>query len=224
MGSIYLIRNTINGKCYIGQTTLDAIKERIPRHLHGHGSLLVARAIAKYGKDTFTFEILHDGIINEFLNHLEIEAIKEYNSFIPNGYNLTSGGEGITTFESPEGRNLRKNKLTRIKRNTPEFREQRNANLRERRKNDPEYRESENVKSREKRAKNLEHTRKREQAHYTNNSKYRDNRKAQANKYYAQNHDRINARRRHRYANDPEYHQHVRTSNNQRHAKKRAQN
>ena len=94
MGSIYLIRNTVNGKSYIGQTRQDAEKTRIPIHLTGKGNQILKRAIEKYGKDAFTYEILHDGIIPEFLGDLEIEAIAKYNTVVPNGYNLTHGGEG----------------------------------------------------------------------------------------------------------------------------------
>ena len=100
MGSIYLIRNTLNGKCYIGKTTKDAIRIRIRDHIGGYGSLLIARAVEKHGKDAFTFEILHDGIINELLDTYEIEAIKRYNTFNrDNGYNLTHGGDGVMPTE-----------------------------------------------------------------------------------------------------------------------------
>ena len=94
MGSIYKITNTVNGKSYIGKTTRDAVKTRIRDHLRGKGSQPVKDEIEKYGKDAFTYEILRDGIIPEFLGDLEIEAIAKYNTVVPNGYNLTHGGEG----------------------------------------------------------------------------------------------------------------------------------
>ena len=96
MGSIYKITNTRNGKAYIGQTVQDAVKDRIHQHLNGgpRGSQLVKRAIEKYGKNAFTYEILHDGIIPEFLDVLECEAIENFNTLAPNGYNLTTGGGG----------------------------------------------------------------------------------------------------------------------------------
>ena len=96
MGSIYKITNTVNGKSYIGQTVHDAKKTRISKHLSGKGSQLVKQAIEKYGKDAFTYEILHDGIIPEFLDTLEIAAIKAFNTIAPHGYNLTYGGEGCS--------------------------------------------------------------------------------------------------------------------------------
>ena len=96
MGSIYKITNTVNGKSYIGKTTGDAVKTRIRDHLSGKGNEPVRDGIAKYGKEAFTYEILHDGILPEFLNMLEIEAIAKFNTIAPNGYNLTAGGEGGT--------------------------------------------------------------------------------------------------------------------------------
>ena len=94
MGSIYKITNTVNGKAYIGQTIHDAVKGRIDKHLNGkpNGSRLVRRAVKKYGKDAFAYEILHDGIIPEFLDTLEIEAINQFNTIAPHGYNLETGG------------------------------------------------------------------------------------------------------------------------------------
>ena len=96
MGCIYLIRNLKNNKCYIGQTIHDAVKGRINDHLNEtqNGSRLIKRAIKKYGKDAFAYEILHDGIIPEFLDTLEIEAIAKFKTLAPHGYNLRTGGGG----------------------------------------------------------------------------------------------------------------------------------
>ena len=94
MGSIYKITNTVNGKVYIGQTRHDAEKTRIRDHLTGKGSRIIKSAIEKYGKDAFTYQILHDDIIPEFLDTLEIEAIEKFNTVSPNGYNLRAGGGG----------------------------------------------------------------------------------------------------------------------------------
>ena len=96
MGSIYKITNTVNGKSYIGQTRHDAEKTRIRDHLTGNSKAneLVKRAVEKYGRDAFTYEILYDGIIPELLDSYEIEAIKKFNTISPHGYNLTTGGGG----------------------------------------------------------------------------------------------------------------------------------
>ena len=73
MGSIYKITNTVNQKSYIGKTIHDAEKTRIRQHLNGWGNKPIKKDIDEYGEDVFTFEILHDGIIPEFLAALETE-------------------------------------------------------------------------------------------------------------------------------------------------------
>ena len=94
MGSIYKITNTVNGKAYIGQTRQDAEKTRIRDHFTGRGNEGISDDLAKYGKDAFTYEILHDGIIPEFLDTLEKEVIAKFNTVSPHGYNLRAGGGG----------------------------------------------------------------------------------------------------------------------------------
>ena len=113
MGSIYLIRNHRNGKCYVGQTIGDAAKDRIHKHLNGRGNQLIRHAIKKHGRDAFTFEILQDGVIPELLSIFEKEAIKAHNTVAPNGYNLTWGGEGCASSEET------KRKISEAHKNSP---------------------------------------------------------------------------------------------------------
>lgn len=91
MGCIYLIRNTVNGKCYVGLTTRHS-HQRIHNHLSGHGNRLIYNDVQKYGKDAFEYKILHEGVTPELLPQFEVQAIEEYNAFHPNGYNLQTGG------------------------------------------------------------------------------------------------------------------------------------
>ena len=106
MGSIYKITNTVNGKAYIGQTIQDAEKTRIRDHLTGNGNRILKNAVKKYGREAFTFEILHDGIIPEFLDTLEKEAIAKFNTLTPNGYNLRTGGGRGTSLSEKSRRKL----------------------------------------------------------------------------------------------------------------------
>ena len=99
MGCIYMVTNTVNGKKYIGQTSRD-VERRKKEHLRGDGNQPLADAFKKYGEEKFTFEILHDGIIPEMLDNFEIQAIVEYNTLAPNGYNLQYGGGGKWSDES----------------------------------------------------------------------------------------------------------------------------
>ena len=93
MGYVYKITNTINGKAYIGISVHEPTQGRIKEHLAGRGNRIIARAVKKYGKDAFTYEILEANVFDELLPDLEVAYIANYNTISPNGYNLTSGGD-----------------------------------------------------------------------------------------------------------------------------------
>ena len=98
MGCIYKITNSVNGKAYIGKSISDG-KHRISNHFSGYGNIPLKNAVAKYGKDVFNVEILHEGIIPELLSSYEIEAIAKHDTVRPKGFNLTHGGEGLIPSE-----------------------------------------------------------------------------------------------------------------------------
>jgi group I intron endonuclease len=90
----YLIRNTISGKCYVGQTvkTLDrrwSSHKREARKGRGHA---LADAIRKYGESAFEATEIVCAFSLEGLNSLEEYFISELNTLSPNGYNLHTGG------------------------------------------------------------------------------------------------------------------------------------
>lgn len=89
MRFLYKITNEINGKCYIGQTK-DYEKRKID-HIYDNNNSLIHNAIKKYGRHAFVFEILKK-IPNDKIDEAEREAIIKYNSLVPNGYNLETGG------------------------------------------------------------------------------------------------------------------------------------
>lgn len=97
MGFIYKITNTINGKCYIGETTKSDPEKRWKEHKstikRRVGCPALQNSVIKHGIDNFKFEIL---IIcfDEDRYKYEIEYIKKYNTLIPNGYNILEGGPG----------------------------------------------------------------------------------------------------------------------------------
>ena len=93
MGYVYKINNTINGKAYIGISINEPEKGRIRLHLSGHGNRILSRAVKKYGRDAFIYEILEENVFPELLSDLEVHYISTYNTVVPNGYNLTYGGE-----------------------------------------------------------------------------------------------------------------------------------
>lgn len=101
MGWIYLIRNKVNGKCYIGQTR-KPIEQRFKQHLRKSSNCICLRnAITKHGKEFFSIEVLwsSDNCTDDELNKKEVEFINEFNTQSPHGYNLTNGGEGCTPSE-----------------------------------------------------------------------------------------------------------------------------
>ena len=92
---IYLLTNTINGKQYVGQTSV-GLDERWRRHCRyarrGNPQYL-CRAIRKYGPDAFTREILEHTTVED-VNVREIYWISELKT-LEHGYNMTEGGEGM---------------------------------------------------------------------------------------------------------------------------------
>lgn len=92
--TIYKVVNTINNKCYIGFTTNFSKRKQYHKFLK-NSKLAFHNAIRKYGWDSFTWEVIYCSTDRDHtLKVVEPYFIKEYNSFGPNGYNLTLGGEG----------------------------------------------------------------------------------------------------------------------------------
>lgn len=93
MGSIYIIKNNINNKVYIGQT-IQALNIRLQNHKMASRieDTKFYRAMRKYGEDNFFIELL-ETVSNDKLDERERYWIKEYDSYY-NGYNSTLGGNG----------------------------------------------------------------------------------------------------------------------------------
>ena len=81
-----------SGKSYIGQTC-DYDRRCREHQVETNQCKAFAAAIKKYGWDNFTHEILYDGLTQEQANFREQQAVNEYKSVTPYGYNLQSGGE-----------------------------------------------------------------------------------------------------------------------------------
>jgi group I intron endonuclease len=101
MAFIYKITNTETNTIYVGKTNL-TLNERFDRHIRNSkgGNTYLYKAMRKYGIEKFNIDILEE-CDESILNDREIFWIKELNSVIPNGYNMTNGGDGGDTSLSP---------------------------------------------------------------------------------------------------------------------------
>ena len=86
--AIYLIKNKVNQRVYIGQSNNP--ERRFKEHCkQSSETSLIHRAIIKYGVENFTFKVL--GWFEDY-NEKEEYYINYYRSLAPNGYNILSGG------------------------------------------------------------------------------------------------------------------------------------
>ena len=90
---IYYYKNKINGKLYIGQAQ-NLHKRHIEIRYDGYAGAVFNNAIKKYGIDNFEYGILTHCEV-ERLNYFEMFYIKRLKTKVPNGYNMTDGGDGV---------------------------------------------------------------------------------------------------------------------------------
>lgn len=90
MKYLYKITNNTNGMAYIGQT--NDFKTRMAHHKKPNNNTYISRAIRKYGKENFSFQVLAI-FENDMIDEMEQKAIVSFNTLSPNGYNLEGGGE-----------------------------------------------------------------------------------------------------------------------------------
>ena len=94
---IYEAINKINGKRYIGQTIRSLSKRKESHRIYSmtnHKNDYFHSSIKKYGISSFKWKVLEKCDTKEELDEMEFHYIKQYNTFIPNGYNMTWGGDG----------------------------------------------------------------------------------------------------------------------------------
>ena len=103
MSYIYIIKNTVNDKVYIGKTC-KSIKERFTEHIYSAKTAeyrfkrVLYLAMNKYGIDKFYVEQLECDLTDEQACEKEQYYISQYRSYVGfddcNGYNMTLGGDG----------------------------------------------------------------------------------------------------------------------------------
>lgn len=79
---------------YIGQTVDPYKRKWEHERLREEDDCVFHRAIEKYGKENFIWEVIDKADSKESVNELEKFYIQKYNTFKPNGYNMTKGGDG----------------------------------------------------------------------------------------------------------------------------------
>lgn len=91
--NIYIVykHTSPSGKSYIGQTK--HMEQRTKEHQSKHSECRAFKgAIQKYGFENFTTEVLAENLTIDEANVLEEKFISDYNTIVPNGYNLKTGG------------------------------------------------------------------------------------------------------------------------------------
>lgn len=117
---IYKIENLLSHKIYIGQSV--NIERRWQQHCRTSGQSRIAKAIQKYGKNNFSFEILEQCLIDE-LNEKEDFYIQYYHSLVPNGYNVVENNSGKHTLYIKYDKETLSNIISDIKSSNLSFKE-----------------------------------------------------------------------------------------------------
>jgi group I intron endonuclease len=96
---VYKATNMVNDKVYIGKT-VHSLERRKSQHLHElkkNNNQYFKRALRKYGKENFEWEVLTETDDEKKLNVLEKFYIAAYKK-MTDVYNLTNGGEGVSGY------------------------------------------------------------------------------------------------------------------------------
>lgn len=115
---IYVITNTQNGKQYVGQTINKAYR-RWSAHKSaksGAGRSAIKKAVLKYGKNSFSFEVVDAAKTKEELNAKERLWVEKLNTIAPNGYNLETGGAKGYTLSKETRKLMSKKAIERVRR------------------------------------------------------------------------------------------------------------
>lgn len=93
---VYIIRNEVNGKYYIGETV--NVYRRICEY-KCKGKQIIHNAILKYGIENFHIDVYYlPDFDKKGLHDLEEELIIKFNSLQPNGYNVLKRGQSMVGF------------------------------------------------------------------------------------------------------------------------------
>ncbi len=106
---VYLVRNKVNGKGYVGQTRR-TLEGRWSEHVHNALKMMcempIYDAIRKHGVESFEVTVLQECSSEEELNQSEKDWIEKLGTF-SKGYNATRGGYGISGYKHTEDAKFR---------------------------------------------------------------------------------------------------------------------
>ena len=115
---VYLVVNKVNGKRYVGQTQF-SLEFRWKHHkadVKRGSTTNLHNAIRKYGPESFSLKTLHRCKSKAEMDAKEKCYIQLMKTMRPNGYNLTTGGDGSFGYKHTE-KSLRK--MRRIQKANP---------------------------------------------------------------------------------------------------------
>jgi group I intron endonuclease len=118
MGCIYLIRNKVNDKVYVGQTKYDSVKKRYRnkrlQYFGGNDRPLV-KAIKSHGIDAFEFIDIETNVPDEKLDEREIHNIQLYKATQREyGYNVESGGKRNKTVSEETKKKIAQSRMSSL--------------------------------------------------------------------------------------------------------------
>ena len=141
---IYILTGRNTGLSYVGQS-ID-LQRRIKQHLTGKSYKLIGKTIQQHSADVFKVQTIeYPGATRTALDAIEKWYISKLNTLVPNGYNLTLGGD-TNPMDEPHIREHHKRvsgAKTREMNHRPDNKERSRKRLTERNKQrwqDPEYR------------------------------------------------------------------------------------
>lgn len=99
--SVYMHKNKLNGKIYIGQTSRSLEERSGPNGLNYSECKRFYSAIKEYGWNNFEHTVLLTGLSPDEANEFERYFIKTTHSYDPDyGYNIDFGGRGFSSERS----------------------------------------------------------------------------------------------------------------------------
>ena len=106
-GTIYIMKNFVENKYYIGQT-IQTAQERFRQHIRESKNegrkeynYAISKAIREYGEEAFDYGILSDTVPIEDLDIVEQHYIDMYRTFDPEfGYNMSVGGNDTSNYRN----------------------------------------------------------------------------------------------------------------------------